>query len=194
LKNAIASPFLLAPDLIGGRGGWKGPPASQPVALSSAGAICDGPGAIPMSAQGSSMPRPLATALALSAACLAAALPAPSAAAQTPMSASEFESYTTGRTLYFYSAGEAYGVEEYHDGRRVTWSFLDGECREGVWFPQGEQICFVYEDRPVPQCWTFYREADGMRAIFEGGDGSTELYEAGEADEPMMCLGPEVGV
>jgi hypothetical protein len=115
-------------------------------------------------------------------------------AAQSAMSAEEFERYTTGKTLYFFSQGEAYGVEEYRENRRVTWSFLDGKCKEGVWYPQGDQICFVYEDNPTPQCWTFYREAGGLRALFEGRETGTELYEAGEADEPMMCLGPDVGV
>lgn len=115
-------------------------------------------------------------------------------AAQTPMSAEEFEAYTTGKTLYFFSQGQAYGVEEYREGRRVVWSFLDGQCKDGVWFPVGEQICFVYEDNPEQQCWTFYRESGGLRAVFEGSDSGTELYEAGEADEPMLCLGPDVGV
>lgn len=127
---------------------------------------------------------------------IAAALAAatPGAAAQSPMTAEEFESYTTGKTLYFYSQGQAYGVEEYRENRRVTWSFLDGACKEGTWYPQGEQICFVYEDNPTPQCWTFYRDGGGLRALFEGRETGTELYEAGEADEPMLCLGPDVGV
>jgi len=131
-------------------------------------------------------------AAALLAACLAAASPA--IAAQSPMTASEFEAYTTGKTLYFYSQGQAYGVEEYREDRQVTWSFLDGRCKEGVWYPQGDQICFVYEDNTSPQCWTFYREGGGLRALFEGRESGTELYEAGEADEPMLCLGPDVGV
>ena len=116
------------------------------------------------------------------------------AASQSPMSAAEFDAYTQGKTLYFYSGGEAYGVEEYHEDRRVTWSFLDGQCKEGIWYPQGDEICFIYEDNPNPQCWTFYKEASGLRAQFEGGDSGTVLYEAGEADEPRMCLGPDVGV
>ncbi len=133
-----------------------------------------------------------ASAATLLAACLAAA--APALAAQNPMTASEFEAYTTGKTLHFYSQGQAYGVEEYRENRQVTWSFLDGRCREGVWYPQEDQICFVYEDNPTPQCWTFYREGSGLRALFEGRETGTELYEAGEADEPMLCLGPDVGV
>ncbi|RDC72460.1 hypothetical protein DLJ49_10985 [Rhodovulum sp. 12E13] len=136
---------------------------------------------------------PRAFAVALVAAAATAAAP-PATAAQSPMTAEEFEAYTTGKTLYFYSQGQAYGVEEYRENREVTWSFLDGECKEGVWYPQGDQICFTYEDNPVPQCWTFYREGGGLRALFEGRETGTELYEAGEADEPMMCLGPDVGV
>ncbi len=137
------------------------------------------------------LPRRLSAALVAG---LAAAAALPGAAAQSPMTAEEFEAYTTGKTLYFYSQGEAYGVEEYRENREVTWSFLDGKCKEGTWYPQGDQICFTYEDNPVPQCWTFYREGGGLRALFEGRETGTELYEAGEADEPMMCLGPDVGV
>ncbi|MEM9247060.1 MAG: hypothetical protein AAGB05_00035 [Pseudomonadota bacterium] len=125
---------------------------------------------------------------------IALGLMAPALAAQSPMSAAEFEAYTAGKTLYFYSEGEAYGVEEYHENRRVTWSFLDGDCKDGVWYPQGDEICFVYENNPVPQCWTFYDDSGGLRAQFEGRETGTVLYEAGEADEPMMCLGPDVGV
>jgi hypothetical protein len=132
-----------------------------------------------------------AAALAL---CTAFALPGAALAVDGPMSGAEFEAYTTGKTLYFYSQGEAYGVEEYRENRRVTWSFLDGRCKEGTWYAEGEQICFVYEDNPGPQCWLFFREPGGLRAVFEGRETGTELYEAGEADEPMLCLGPEVGV
>jgi hypothetical protein len=155
--------------------------------LASGAAICDCRHAM----QGAAMPRCLARAAGI-AALVAAAFPA--FGAQSPMSAEEFADYTTGKTLYFYSGGEAYGVEEYREGRRVTWSFLDGRCKDGVWYPQGDQICFVYEDNPLPQCWTFFRESGGLRAVFQGGESDTELYEAGESDAPMTCLGPEVGV
>ena len=118
----------------------------------------------------------------------------PAGAADTPMSGAEFEAYTTGKTLYFYSRGRAYGAEEYKEDRQVVWSFLDGECREGVWYEEDDFICFVYEHDPTPQCWLFFREPTGLRALFRGEPGQTELYEAGEAEEPMVCLGPEVGV
>lgn len=118
----------------------------------------------------------------------------PLAAADTPMTGAEFDAYTQGRTLTFFSAGQPYGVERYKPGRRVTWSFLDGQCKEGTWYEDDAFICFVYEDNPAPQCWLFYAEAGGLRALFEGTEGQTELYEANEADDDMLCLGPEVGV
>jgi len=88
----------------------------------------------------------------------------------------------------------SYGVEEYLPNRRVRWSFLDGECKEGEWFTEGSEICFQYEDGTGPQCWTFFQGANGLRARFRGDDPGSELYEARQTDEPMMCLGPRIGV
>ncbi|KNG95580.1 hypothetical protein [Pseudaestuariivita atlantica] len=125
---------------------------------------------------------------------LTALLLATPATAQTPMTAEEFEAYTTGKTLYFGSRGQAYGAEEYLDNRRVRWSFLDGKCKEGIWYEEAGLICFVYEDRPEPQCWSFVKTGDRLTALFQDEPGNTELYEARQSDEPMMCLGPDVGV
>lgn len=119
---------------------------------------------------------------------------ASAAYAAEPMSAAEFEAYVEGKTLYFGLNGEAYGAEAYLPNRRVQWSFLDGQCKDGIWYAEGEQICFVYEDRPDPQCWTFFLDGDRLRAVFENDPSSTVLYEAQQSDDPMQCLGPEVGV
>lgn len=137
------------------------------------------------------IPTPAATALAL-AALLAPA--APAGAGEHPMTAEEFDAYTRGQTLYFSANGQPYGVERYKDGRRVTWSFLDGECKEGVWYQSGEMICFEYDDIAGPQCWTFFERPGGLEARFENRTDSTVLYQTLESDEPMLCLGPEVGV
>ncbi len=112
------------------------------------------------------------------------------------MSAEAFDTHTRGKTFYYGADGRAYGVEEYLDDRRVRWSFLDGECKEGRWYEKdGGLICFVYEDEPgAPQCWSFYLGPDGLVARFENNPGSTELYEVENTEEPMMCKGPEVGV
>ncbi len=117
------------------------------------------------------------------------------AASQTPMSAEEFESYVTGRTLTFGFEGMPYGIEEFRPGRRTTWAFIGEECREGSWFDRDEQICFIYDDRPEEEhCWIFWREDEGLRARFMGEGASTELYEVQRSPRPLVCPGPEVGV
>lgn len=114
--------------------------------------------------------------------------------AAEPLSGAEFEAYTTGRTLYFGQNGQEYGVEQYLDNRRVRWSFLDGKCKDGYWYEDNRQICFVYEDSSQPHCWSFFRAPNGLRAVFEDGSPASDLYEARKNDEPMLCFGPEIGV
>lgn len=116
------------------------------------------------------------------------------ALAQETMSAEEFDAYTQGKTLYYHAGGAVYGAERYLNGRRVVWSFLDGECKDGIWYEQDGQICFAYEDNTGPQCWTFSRSAGGLVARFMGESGVSELYEAQDIGEEMLCLGPKVGV
>jgi len=115
------------------------------------------------------------------------------ASAQT-LSGSAFDAYTQGKILYFSENGERYGAERYLPGQRVEWSFLDGECKEGIWYEQDRAICFVYEDRPEPQCWEFEITSNGLRATFLDDGQSTELYEAEQLEEPLYCVGPKVGV
>ncbi|MGR3616837.1 MAG: hypothetical protein ACU0BB_12430 [Paracoccaceae bacterium] len=119
---------------------------------------------------------------------------ATSAYSQDSLSAEAFDRYTRGKTLFYGEGGHLYGVERYLPNRRVVWSFLDGRCQDGSWFPEGDQICFVYDDVPTPQCWRFQLGTDGLSAQFEKADGITQLFEAGEVDEEMICHGPDVGV
>lgn len=114
--------------------------------------------------------------------------------AQNLLSADEFDTYTQGKTLFYGSNGEIYGFERYMANRRVIWSFLDGNCKEGHWYERDGQICFMYEDRLDPQCWSFLKTPSGLVARFEDDPGSTELYEAKDIGEEMICYGPEVGV
>ncbi|WP_405049019.1 hypothetical protein [Roseobacter fucihabitans] len=112
-----------------------------------------------------------------------------------PMSAQEFDDYTRGKTLFYGQGGASYGAERYMSNRRVQWSFLDGQCKEGEWYEEGGQICFIYEDNPDdPQCWTFSEKGSGLIARFQNLPGTTELYEAGDMGQEMICLGPEIGV
>ena len=126
--------------------------------------------------------------------CLILLCAAGSAAAQSTMTGEEFDRYTRGKTLFFGNSGTPYGAERYLDGRRVIWSFLDGKCKNGVWYEQDGNICFTYEDRPDPQCWTFSHGQNGLIARFENDPNATELYEAQDLNEKMLCLGPNVGV
>lgn len=125
---------------------------------------------------------------------LALVLLALPAHAQTPMTAAEFEAYVTGRTLTFGFDGQSYGIEEFREGRRTTWAFMQEECREGRWFPRDEQICFVYDDFPNEEhCWIFWQDETGLNARFMG-EGGTELYEVQKSPRPLICPGPQVGV
>ncbi|ALG90765.1 MULTISPECIES: hypothetical protein [Actibacterium] len=126
---------------------------------------------------------------------LAALLAAAPALADPPMSAEAFERYAMGKTLFFGKAGIAYGAEQYLPGRRVIWTFLDGDCQHGEWYEAGGQICFVYEARPdTPQCWSFFDGPGGLTARFENDPEATQLVEVEQSPEPLLCPGPEVGV
>ncbi len=117
------------------------------------------------------------------------------AMAQDPMTAAEFDAYTKGKTLTFGRAGtQAYGIEQYQDNRRVVWSFLDGECSNGVWYESKGSICFRYDFDPEPKCWQFYDDPDGLRAVFMNMPDTSVLYEAEDSDEPLICPGPNLGV
>ncbi|MCF6234194.1 MAG: hypothetical protein L3J36_14015 [Rhodobacteraceae bacterium] len=115
-------------------------------------------------------------------------------APQNTLTAEAFDAYTRGKTLYYGSKGEPYGVERYLDGRRVIWSFLDGDCKNGAWYEDNSHICFVYEDQTDPQCWTFSIGPKGLTAQFENNQETTDLYEAQDLGEKMLCHGPDVGV
>ena len=125
--------------------------------------------------------------------CLMLAIGAP-AFADAPLTADEFEAYTTGKTLSYGTGGFAYGIEEYFEDRRVRWSFIGGECQDGEWYPAGDMICFVYEKIGSPQCWTFYQRPGGLSARFENDPESTELVETRQTRDPLICLGPTPGV
>lgn len=125
---------------------------------------------------------------------LTLAVTAVAAQAAEPLNAEEFDAYTRGKTLFYGQNGEAYGAEIYLDNRRVQWSFLDGKCKEGTWYEDAGQICFIYEDSDTPQCWSFHQDSGKLVARFENLTGATQLYEADDIGQEMICLGPEVGV
>ncbi|MEM9437049.1 MAG: hypothetical protein AAGA15_08410 [Pseudomonadota bacterium] len=112
-----------------------------------------------------------------------------------PLTASEFEALTTGKTLTYATEGQTpYGTEEYLPGRKVRWAFTGQECKDGEWFEEGGLICFIYEDNPDPQCWSFFLTPQGIRAQFENREGTAPLYSIAESTEPLFCPGPLIGV
>ncbi len=117
----------------------------------------------------------------------------PALAQDRKILAEEFERIVTGSTVLFQSRGQDHGAEEYMENRRVRWSFLDGDCTEGHWYPEGSQICFAYEDYPEVQCWQFYERNGRLTALFEDDPEATFLIEISRRDTPLYCLGPEVG-
>jgi hypothetical protein len=134
--------------------------------------------------------RPVFIALAL----IAGLTPVCAAEPGQPLTAEEFDAATVGRTLYYNSGGQPYGVEQYLPGRRVVWAFLGDDCRKGEWYPEGNDICFVYEDNPEPQCWAFFQSKSGLLARFRGDPASLPLIAVEESGAPMACMGPDVGV
>lgn len=121
------------------------------------------------------------------------ALAAP-AAAQTPLTAEEFEAYVTGRTLTYAIDGQAYGIEQYLPGRRVLWAFVGDVCQEGVWYERDGLICFLYDYNPTDeQCWLFWMSGSSLTARFMGEGSSTELVEVEQTDRGLSCA-PAVGV
>lgn len=112
----------------------------------------------------------------------------------TPVSVAEFEAYATGKTLTYALGGTVYGAEQYLPGRRVVWAFKGEECREGFWYEEAGQACFVYDPAQGPQCWTFRRDGAGLRAWFSEDPVGAEPALVQESAQPLVCAGPDLGV
>jgi hypothetical protein len=131
----------------------------------------------------------------LTAALLAALLlAAPAQAADAPITAEAFEALSVGRTLTYSLSGKVYGTEQYLPGRRVLWAFEGDECRVGQWYEDEGRICFVYQGGSDAQCWTYFRDAGGLKAQFAGDPPGAEAAMVSEIPGPLDCPGPKVGV
>ncbi|WP_261193628.1 hypothetical protein [Pseudoruegeria sp. SHC-113] len=119
---------------------------------------------------------------------------AATANAETPLSPLDFEAYATGKTLFYALNGAEYGAEEYLPGRRVRWSFLNGECLDGSWFVSDEMVCFTYDFSPESQCWSFYSLGGRLLARFQNDPSATTLYELRQSPNPLACEGQVPGV
>jgi hypothetical protein len=114
--------------------------------------------------------------------------------AQTPLTGDEFAAHVAGKTVTYQRWGNIFGIEQYLEGGKVRWSPLPGECQSGRWYPEGDNICFLYEYDPVPHCWTFWKEGDALVALSDSGLPGQEIYETDRSTTPLDCSGPDVGV
>lgn len=135
----------------------------------------------------------LAPALAVT---LALAAPAAiAAAAEQPVSPSEFRAYAEGYTLYFEQGGEPFGSEAFEPGGKTLWRYNDGSCLRGIWKPHGAQLCFFYGVQSDVLCWRVLRDEQGMlvRLLGDTSDAGLELRITGRDQVAPLCGEPGRG-
>lgn len=118
------------------------------------------------------------------------------APAASPISPGEFAALSAGKTLYFDRDGTPFGAEQYFPGQRSLWRFdATGDCIEGRWRADGDRICFFYDGADGPECWHFWRDGSGLRAMLveEGAETGSALDLDHSDDRPLDCPGPDVG-
>ncbi|NHB76686.1 hypothetical protein [Rhodobacter calidifons] len=115
-------------------------------------------------------------------------------AAQTLMTAEEFDDWSRGKTLDYAVDGQILGSETYFAGRRVRDADRGGPCIDGSWFADGEAICFVYPAIAGVHCWHYWREGETVVAQPLSAAPDTPPQQVTEASAPLACTGPDVGV
>lgn len=125
--------------------------------------------------------------------CLALLLLASPALADPPLTAQEFEALTLGRTMTWAEFGSVYGVEHYLPGRQVRWTEPGDDCKAGHWYPEGNAICFQYEDDPAPDCWEISRSGPDLLARYTTNPPDAAPVIVQETTELLACFGPKVG-
>ena len=115
------------------------------------------------------------------------------AAAQTLMTAEEFDAWSTGHTLDYWIEGQYWGSERHLSGRQ-TIDRVDDYCHAGLWFPQDGAICFQYEDSDATTCWFFWRDGDTVTAKTVDAGPEVPPYVVTTSDDDLNCPGPDVGV
>ncbi len=113
---------------------------------------------------------------------------------QAYLSGEDFQSLTEGKTLYFSQAGRYYGAEQYLPNNKVRWQYPDGQCTEGYWFPQGQSLCFVYDDVPNALCWVMWDEAGRLLARPTQTPQDIPIELTRKDDLPLPCAAPDLGV
>lgn len=113
--------------------------------------------------------------------------------AETILTPDDFEVFAQGTTVYFSRHGQPYGAEQYLNNRKVIWSFADGTCEFGEWYPDGDRLCFRYEYQTSALCWNFIETEAGKGVRVVGDDPANDLLIAGQDQEHLECAAPNVG-
>lgn len=124
---------------------------------------------------------------------LSLALIAGPALADPLLTAEDFDALTLGRTMTWSEFGTVYGVEYYLPNRQVRWTVVGDDCKAGHWYPDGDAICFQYEDDPAPDCWEISASAGSLLARYTTNPPETAPVIVTETTEPLACFGPKVG-
>lgn len=115
------------------------------------------------------------------------------AAAAERVSPEEFGRYAEGWTLYFEHDGEEWGAESFRPKGRVRWRYPDGECIEGVWRANEQDVCFYYGPGSEVLCWALWREKPGgsifATLLGEGEDAGLQLEITRRDRRPLICNG-----
>jgi hypothetical protein len=127
-------------------------------------------------------------------AALVLALLVSTARAETPMSPSEFEAWSIGKTLAYSVDGVILGAEAYFPNRAVRDADTGGPCLDGTWHAEGDAVCFVYPARDGTHCWLYWRDGDAVFAKPLAAGPGDAAQSVTEAAPPLSCPGPEVGV
>ncbi len=123
------------------------------------------------------------------AACIAA-LAAPAAAQEAPMSPDTFLDAVAGRTVSFvlHPGGGLVGVERFVDRERSVWTRPDGRCALGEVTVRADKLCFAYDDDPsVDHCWWPFKEAGALH-VRSTGSGEVQRV-AGVKERLLGCEG-----
>ncbi|MEO0343120.1 MAG: hypothetical protein AAF198_06750 [Pseudomonadota bacterium] len=116
-------------------------------------------------------------------------------AAERILSPEEFDAISRGLTQYFFRDGEFYGAEQFNNNRETIWMFNNGQCERGVWYPENDYICFVYESEPLPQCWHMVEKDNGdLVARLRDTEPEFDIILEFTNRDPIPCEGPQVGV
>jgi hypothetical protein len=115
------------------------------------------------------------------------------AGAQSLMTAEEFDAWSRGKTLDYSVDGQIYGSERYLPGRKTVDANAGGPCVDGVWYPEGDAICFVYAAYEGTHCWRYWREGGAVFAKPVTAAPEEPPQRVTVAESPLTCPGPDVG-